>query len=70
MLLSAMCVPDLRGTQGMFSYYTTRVRDEGEKIGGEVHHVTREGDTIRADLIGPQNPLLKRTRATSSCRSR
>ena len=38
-LLSAMCVPDLRGTQGMFSYYTTRKRDEGEKIGGEVHDV-------------------------------
>ena len=36
-LLSAMCVPDLRGTQGMFSHYTTRRRDEGEKIGGEVH---------------------------------
>jgi predicted AlkP superfamily phosphohydrolase/phosphomutase len=58
-LLSAMCVPDLRGTQGMFSYYTTRVRDEGEKIGGEVHHVVRDADTIRAFLVGPQNPLLK-----------
>src|SRR5205823_3427599 len=23
----------------------------------EVHHVTRDGRTIRADLIGPQNPL-------------
>jgi predicted AlkP superfamily phosphohydrolase/phosphomutase len=56
-LLSAMCVPDLRGTQGMFSYYTTRDRHDGEKIGGEVHHVTREGDTIRAELIGPANPL-------------
>jgi predicted AlkP superfamily phosphohydrolase/phosphomutase len=56
-LLSAMCVPDLRGTQGMFSYYTTRRRDEGEKIGGEVHHVTRSGDMIRAELVGPQNPL-------------
>ena len=60
-LLSAMCVPDLRGTQGMFSYYTTRVRDQGEKIGGEVHHVTRDGDTIRADLVGPQNPLKTET---------
>jgi predicted AlkP superfamily phosphohydrolase/phosphomutase len=58
-LLSAMCVPDLRGTQGMFSFYTTRVRDEGEKIGGEVHHVTRQGNTIEAHLVGPQNPLLK-----------
>jgi predicted AlkP superfamily phosphohydrolase/phosphomutase len=57
-LLSAMCVPDLRGTQGMFSYYTTRTRHEGEKIGGEVHHVTLDGGTIRAELIGPPNPLL------------
>jgi predicted AlkP superfamily phosphohydrolase/phosphomutase len=57
-LLSAMCVPDLRGTQGMFSFYTTRRRDEGEKIGGEVHHVTRTGELVRAELVGPQNPLL------------
>jgi predicted AlkP superfamily phosphohydrolase/phosphomutase len=59
-LLSAMCVPDLRGTQGMFSYYTSRVRDEGERIGGEVHYVTRDADTIRAFLVGPPNPLLKK----------
>ena len=57
-LLSAMCVPDLRGTQGMFSHYTTRTRHEGEKIGGEVHHVTAQGNVIQADLIGPENPLL------------
>lgn len=56
-LLSAMCVPDLRGTQGMFSYYTTREHQEGEKIGGEVHRVRREGDTIRADLIGPPDTI-------------
>jgi predicted AlkP superfamily phosphohydrolase/phosphomutase len=57
-LLSAMCAPDLRGTQGMFSYYTTRPQREGERTGGEVHRVTRTGNTIRADLIGPDNPLL------------
>jgi predicted AlkP superfamily phosphohydrolase/phosphomutase len=57
-LLSAMCAPDLRGTQGMFSYYTTRPQREGERTGGEVHRVTRSGDTIRADLIGPDNPYL------------
>ena len=56
-LLSAMCVPDLRGTQGMFSYYTTRKRNQGEKIGGEVHHVVLQGQTVRADLIGPPDPL-------------
>jgi predicted AlkP superfamily phosphohydrolase/phosphomutase len=56
-LLSAMCVPDLRGTQGMFAHYTTRRRDEGEKIGGDVHIVIREGDKIKADLIGPDHPF-------------
>jgi predicted AlkP superfamily phosphohydrolase/phosphomutase len=56
-LLSAMCVPDLRGTQGTFSYYTTRPQREGERTGGEVHIVSRNGGTIRADLVGPQNPF-------------
>ena len=55
--LSAMCVPDLRGTQGMFSHYTTRPPQAGEKTGGEVHAVVREGNTLRAELIGPPHPL-------------
>src|SRR5487761_1407360 len=55
--LSAMCVPDLRGTQGMFSHYTTRPPQAGEKTGGEVHTVVREGNTVRAELIGPTHPL-------------
>src|SRR5262249_19588111 len=57
--LSAMCVPDLRGTQGMFSHYTTRHgRDDQKKTGGDVHHVDRQGNTVRASLVGPENPLL------------
>jgi predicted AlkP superfamily phosphohydrolase/phosphomutase len=56
-LLSAMCVPDLRGTQGMFSHYTTRRRDEGEKVGGDVHTVVCEGGTVKASLIGPDHPF-------------
>jgi predicted AlkP superfamily phosphohydrolase/phosphomutase len=55
--LAAMCVPDLRGTQGMFSHYTTRTQPAGEKTGGDVHVVVRKGRTIRAELVGPQNPL-------------
>ena len=54
--LSAMCVPDLRGTQGTFSYYTTRPAAEEEHIGGEQFHVQRQGDTIRCHLIGPATP--------------
>ncbi len=54
--LSAMCVPDLRGTQGTFSQYTTRARDGVEKTGGEVHYVEWQGSTVRGDLLGPPHP--------------
>ncbi len=54
--LSAMCVPDLRGTQGTFSQYTSKPREASEKTGGEVHYIQRRGNEIRADLLGPQHP--------------
>lgn len=54
--LSAMCVPDLRGTQGTFSQYTTREKQEHDKTGGEVHFVQRQGDKIECELLGPPNP--------------
>lgn len=52
-LLSAMCVPDLRGSQGTFSFYTTRSEADEEHIGGEQIRVRREGDVIRSHLVGP-----------------
>jgi predicted AlkP superfamily phosphohydrolase/phosphomutase len=55
--LSAMCVPDLRGTQGTFSLFTTRPLSKEKKTGGEVQSVTRKGNTIRAELLGPDHPL-------------
>lgn len=54
--LSAMCVPDLRGTQGVFSHYTTRTPRDLEKTGGEVHVVARQGATVSAHLLGPTHP--------------
>ncbi|OHB84873.1 MAG: nucleotide pyrophosphatase [Planctomycetes bacterium RBG_19FT_COMBO_48_8] len=57
--LSGMCVPDLRGTQGMFSFYTSRCDGSGEHIAGESFIVIRNNNTIRAELIGPQNPFRK-----------
>ncbi|MBI4716504.1 MAG: alkaline phosphatase family protein [Planctomycetes bacterium] len=57
-LLSAMCVPDLRGSQGTFSYYSTRVGGE-EHIGGEQIRVDRQGDLIRSHLVGPENALVE-----------
>ncbi|HNQ24062.1 MAG TPA: alkaline phosphatase family protein [Phycisphaerae bacterium] len=56
-LLSAMCVPDLRGSQGTFSFYTTRPEAEDIYTGGERIRVQRQGKVIAAHLIGPRNPL-------------
>ena len=55
-VLSAMCVPDLRGTQGLFAYYSTKPAGE-ERTGGEQHVVRREGDVVRCELIGPDNSM-------------
>jgi len=62
--LSGMCVPDLRGTQGMFSFYTTdgNGNGNGEHTGGERFLVARDGDTIRAELVGCANPFREDNR--------
>ncbi|GAG13781.1 unnamed protein product, partial [marine sediment metagenome] len=57
--LSAMCVPDLRGTQGMFSFYTTRSEGDGEHTGGERFFVTMANNTIKTKLIGCSSPFRK-----------
>jgi predicted AlkP superfamily phosphohydrolase/phosphomutase len=54
--LSGMCAPDLRGTQGTFTHYTTRPH-QGEKEGGVTVHVTREGNVIRTVLSGPVDEI-------------
>ncbi len=58
-LLSAMCVPDLRGSQGTFSFYTTRGEGEAEYIGGEQLRFERNGKALRSHLIGPPNSLVQ-----------
>lgn len=58
--LSAMCVPDLRGTQGMFSYFAEQgeegVISDGD-VGGDRIRVTRDGDAVCGFLRGPTNTL-------------
>ena len=58
-LLSGMCTPDLRGTQGTFSYYTTRKEVKGDKEGGVCIPLVREGHRIRTYLHGPENDFHK-----------
>jgi len=58
--LSAMCVPDLRGTQGMFSHYIEHgeagATMEGD-VGGDRILVHRNGDGVQSFLRGPTNGL-------------
>ncbi|OHB79613.1 MAG: hypothetical protein A2V98_00690 [Planctomycetes bacterium RBG_16_64_12] len=56
-LLSGMCVPDLRGTQGSFTYFTTAAASGGEPKGGTRIRVKREGTRITTAIPGPENPL-------------
>lgn len=59
-LLSGMCLPDLKGSQGTFLFYTTNPERVQKKEGGESLLVKREGDTINTFISGPENSLLKK----------
>jgi predicted AlkP superfamily phosphohydrolase/phosphomutase len=55
LLLSAMCTPDLRGTQGSYTLYSTDEADCANSTGGLRVHVTREQNCFRSFLTGPPN---------------
>ncbi len=58
-LVSGLCVPDLKGTQGTFTFYTTSTDGDPKHTGGVRIPVKLEGDTIRAELEGPVNSMLQ-----------
>jgi len=51
-LLSGMCVPDLQGTQGSFSFYSTKER-KGGHIGGQQYQVRLKNGKVVSKLTGP-----------------
>ena len=53
--LSAMCVPDLLGTQGTFLLYTTRPAAGAFKEGGLRVPLTLNGDRFSTRIEGPEN---------------
>jgi predicted AlkP superfamily phosphohydrolase/phosphomutase len=58
-MLSAMCVPDLRGTQGTFSHFTEpgQREESGRTTGGVRTDLEPEGENKwTACLLGPDNP--------------
>jgi predicted AlkP superfamily phosphohydrolase/phosphomutase len=52
-LLSGMCVPDLQGTQGSFSFYSTKARPAGQHIGGQQYQVKLKDGVVCSNLTGP-----------------
>jgi predicted AlkP superfamily phosphohydrolase/phosphomutase len=52
-VLSAMCTPDLRGTQGTFSLFTTRLGDQ-QFEGGYVEILARDGVFLAGAIQGPE----------------
>ncbi|MDP2318396.1 MAG: alkaline phosphatase family protein [Acidobacteriota bacterium] len=59
--LSAMCVPDLLGTQGTFLLYTTRPQGQAFKEGGLRFAVAVESECVTTTLHGPDNTFLDGT---------
>lgn len=58
-LLSSLCVPDLRGTQGSFSYYSTDAGSLSKHTGGFAYPLKRENGGFVGHLVGPENPMVK-----------
>jgi len=58
-MLSAMSVPDLRGTQGTFTLFSTRRAESSRHGDGMRVHVDEIDGRIDTTLTGPDNPTLK-----------
>lgn len=56
-LLSGMCAPDLKGSQGTFCFATTRTGGDKFREGGVRVPIRREGDRFRSYIPGPEDPL-------------
>ncbi len=65
LLLSGMCVPDLRGSQGTFSFYSSGEAAEEETTGGFRLPVKKEGKKVRGRLVGPTNSISTRKESLS-----
>ena len=57
-LLSAMCTPDLLGTQGTFALFTSRAIGS-DLEGGNQFPLTRAGGAYQGEILGPQNYMVE-----------
>ena len=59
-LLSGMCTPDLKGSQGTFSFYTSDAAKVLKREGGLAISVEVRDGRVETYLSGPENTMLKR----------
>jgi predicted AlkP superfamily phosphohydrolase/phosphomutase len=59
-LLSGMCTPDLKGSQGTFAFYTTDKEKIQKREGGVAVPVEIRGGRIETYVSGPENSLLRK----------
>jgi len=58
-LLSGMCAPDLKGSQGTFSFFTSDPAKVQKAEGGVFFPVEVRNDRIETTLSGPENSMLR-----------
>lgn len=60
-ILSGLGVPDIRGTMGTFSYYTSEAlkQNKDTEMGGKIIQVAFSGNKGEAIIYGPRNKLYK-----------
>jgi len=58
LLLAGACTPDVRGTPGTFSFFSSREGASAKLEGGTCLQLIQAGDAWRGDLPGPEDPLL------------
>ena len=58
-LLSAMNVPDVKGSQGTYFYFTTNKEDKRTLVSGQQCPLDATPDGAKGQLPGPENTLLK-----------
>ena len=61
LLLSAMCIPDLKGSQGTFSFYSTDSRRVGKYTAGILIPIVINEDKIKTFITGPANSLTRKS---------
>jgi len=57
-LLSAMCTPDLLGTQGSFQEFTTKTGDVDFESGYRFP-LAKNGTGYEGNIVGPENPMVE-----------